>query len=101
MTERIRRSPEEVLKDILSVGPATWSDIRFTVGLNHSQATRYLPFLVGEGYLEVLPEDRKRVKYRITRKGNDLLRLLNELSGLLDERLDRLYDSAESVGRVG
>jgi predicted transcriptional regulator len=44
-----RRTTPEVLKEILSVAPATKSSIRFTVGLNYSQAKRYLPYLITEG----------------------------------------------------
>jgi predicted transcriptional regulator len=45
-----RRTTSEVLQDIMSIGPATKSRIRFTVGLNYSQAQRYIPYLVTEGY---------------------------------------------------
>ena len=79
-----RRSPPEVVKEILTAGPATWSNIRFTVGLNHNQAQRYLPYLVTEGYLENRPMDDWRVVFHLTDKGKMLLALLNELSELLE-----------------
>ena len=77
-----RRSPPEVVKEILTAGPATWSNIQFTVGLNHNQAQRYLPYLVTEGYLENRPMDDWRVVFHLTDKGKMLLALLNELSEL-------------------
>ena len=78
-----RRTTPEVLKEILAVGPASWSGIRFAVGMSYSQAQRYLPFLVNEGYLKRRPGERGADEYVITEKGKQLFRLLNELTDLL------------------
>ena len=82
-----RRSSPEVLKEILAAGPGTWSHLRFTVGLNHSQARRYLPFLVNEGYLQRRARDDGTVKYVITERGAKLLCLLSELSDFVGASL--------------
>lgn len=84
MTTTSRRTTPEVLREILCLGPASETDIRFTVGLNHAQTKRYVPFLVEKGYLEGMPADRGGLKYVITERGHRLLGLLEELSDLLD-----------------
>ncbi len=78
-----RRTALEVLKAILDVGPATRTDIRMAVGMNYSQAERYIAFLVAGGYLESQKHERA-TKYVITVKGQRLLDLLDELAGLVD-----------------
>ena len=47
--------------------------------MNHSQAQRYLPFLVNEGYIQPSSEGPGRVVYTVTERGEVLLRLLNAL----------------------
>lgn len=84
MTTAVRRTTPEVLREILRLGPASMTDIRFTVGLNHAQTRRYVPFLVAKGYLEGSPSERGGVKYGITPLGHKLLGLLNELSDLME-----------------
>lgn len=79
-----RRTTSEVLHEILSVAPATKSAIRFSVGLNHSQAKRYLPYLISEGYLQVSPSGKGPAIYEISPKGRKLLTTLNELSEMVD-----------------
>ena len=56
--------------------------------MNHSQARRYLPFLVNEGYLQPSSEGRGRVVYTVTERGEALLRLLNAL-------VDAMYGPAD------
>jgi predicted transcriptional regulator len=73
-----------VLHEILSVAPATRSAIRFSVGLNHSQAKRYLPYLISEGYLQVRAVDKGPDIYEVSPKGVRLLTILNELLALVD-----------------
>lgn len=83
-----RRTTPEVLKDILSVAPATKSSIRFTVGLNYSQAKRYLPYLITEGYLEIGEDEKGRAVYEISPRGRKLLEVLNELAAMVDAPAD-------------
>jgi predicted transcriptional regulator len=80
----VRRSTSEVLQEILAVAPATKSGIRFTVGLNHSQAKRYLPYLISEGYLSLSVGEKGPAIYEISPKGHKLLTILNELSEMVD-----------------
>jgi predicted transcriptional regulator len=84
-----RRTTPEVLKDILSVAPATKSGIRFTVGLNYSQAKRYLPYLITEGYLEIGEDEKGRAIYEISPRGRKLLEVLNELAAMVDASADK------------
>ena len=79
-----RRTTSEVLQEILSVAPATRSGIRFSVGLNHSQAKRYLPYLISEGCLQESTEDDGPAIYESSPKGQKLLAILNELSEMVD-----------------
>ena len=83
-----RRTTPEVLKEILSVAPATKSSIRFTVGLNYSQAKRYLPYLITEGYLEIGEDEKGRTVYEISPRGRKLLEILNELAEMVDAPAD-------------
>ena len=84
-----RRTTPEVLKDILSVAPATKSGIRFTVGLNYSQAKRYLPYLITEGYLEIGEDEKGRAIYEISPRGRKLLEVLNALAAMVDASADK------------
>ena len=86
MYKAARRTSPEVLKEILSTGPATKSSIRFTVGLSHSQAQRYLPYLITEGFLQIDTDDKGRI-YESSPKGRRLLQRLNELSQMMDTDL--------------
>lgn len=79
-----RRTTPDLLKEILNAGPASWSSIRFSVGLNHSQAQRYLPFLVHEGYLARKAQESGTDVFQITDKGKRLLQLLSQLSDILE-----------------
>ena len=79
-----RRTTSEVLHEILSVAPATRSAIRFSVGLNHSQAKRYLPYLISEGYLQVSAVETGPDIYEVSPKGRKLLTILDELSEMVD-----------------
>ena len=81
---RGRRTTSEVLQEILSVAPATKSGIRFSVGLNHSQAKRYLPYLISEGYLQANADESGPSIYEISPKGHKLLTILDELSEMVD-----------------
>jgi len=67
-----------------SVRPATQSAIRCTVGLNYSQAQRYVPYLMVEGYLQLSTNQRGRAIYEISARGRQLLEKLNELSQAID-----------------
>lgn len=54
------------------------------MGLNHSQAQRYLPFLVNEGYLARTAQENGADVLQITDKGKRLLQLLSQLSDILE-----------------
>ncbi len=84
MEMRRRRALPEILAEILTASPASWSGFRSTVGLNHAQAQRYLPYLITNGYLLGTPEARGAVKYHLTLKGERLLGVLGELAELLE-----------------
>ncbi len=79
-----RRTTSEVLHEILSVAPATKSAIGLSVGLNHSQAKRYLPYLISEGYLQLDTHEKGPDIYGVSPKGRKLLTILNELSEMVD-----------------
>jgi len=79
-----RRSSTEILREILKVCPETLIGIRFEVGMNHTQAQRYLPFLVENGYLEPHQAQAGKTVYHLTSKGNGFLRLLSELHDMAD-----------------
>jgi predicted transcriptional regulator len=84
-----RRTTPEVLKEILSVAPATKSSIRFIVGLNYSQAKRYLPYLTTEGYLQIGADEKGRSVYEISPRGKKLLEVLNQLSAMVDSPVEK------------
>jgi len=52
--------------------------------MNHSQAQRYLPFLINEGYLTRKQQSNGVDTYEISDKGKKLLQLLSQLTDLLD-----------------
>ena len=73
-----------MLQEILAVTPATRSAIRVSVGLNHSQAKRYLPYLISEGYLQLSAAEKSPAIYEVSPKGRKLLTILNKLSEMVD-----------------
>ena len=81
---RGRRTTSEVLQKILSVAPATKSEIRLSVGPKHFQAKRYLPYLISEGYRQVNSYEQGPSIYEINAKGHTLLRTHNERSEMED-----------------
>jgi predicted transcriptional regulator len=91
-----RRSTSEVLKEILLSSPATKSNIRYSVGLNLSQAKRYLPHLIDEGYLRLATDERGSAIYEISAKGKKLLQILSDLSEMTDMEDELPYRSRVS-----
>ena len=80
----MRRSSALILREILEMSPSTWTGIRFGVGMNHTQAQRYLPFLVENGHLGPRLDRTGNTVYQITAKGKTFLRLLSELHDIVD-----------------
>jgi predicted transcriptional regulator len=68
-----RRSNIEVLADILRLGEAGKTELLYSANLSHRQLEKYLKFLLGEKLLEKIVAQKSVVKYRVTKRGEQLL----------------------------
>ena len=69
-----RRSNVEVVADILRLGEAGKTEVLYSANLSHRQLEKYLAFLVREGFLEKFIVPNPGVKYRVTPRGEQLLK---------------------------
>ncbi len=79
----MRRSQAKIIESILEVckEPSGKTKIVYQVGLNFSNATRYLSQLVESGLLEV--SDTPKVLYKITPKGLVLLENIKSINAMI------------------
>jgi predicted transcriptional regulator len=76
---RDRRSPLEIVRDILDNGVSTRTSIRLSVGLTSRQTDRYVTWLAKNGLLAETTNGSRRRSFKVTRKGEHILGLINEL----------------------
>jgi|TARA_B100002003_G_C13934393_1_gene453802 predicted transcriptional regulator len=99
MRVNLRRSDIEIKADVLRVSKngAGKIKIMYHTDMSHSQAQKYLWFLINQDFLIRMVAGKSRVVYYATDRGNKLLESidhLTEIYGLYDE--DRYYVPAVS-----
>ncbi len=82
-TKSTRREPLQIIRDILDLESAGRTEIRLSLGLKARQLDRYVGWLMRSGFLqEEPPNGRETRRYRITGKGESLLKLVDDLVGI-------------------
>ena len=100
-----------VLKVVKSQGPISMSAIALELSYSKQNLTNIVDQLVGEGYVERLPDasDRRVLNISLTEHGKMFMaerrervknRLIEDLSHLSDEELDHLSEAFEEVKAV-
>jgi predicted transcriptional regulator len=83
------RDSIEIIAEILALGDAGKTRIKYEVGLDHGQTEKYLNFLLGAGFLEAVESGERSVIYRPSRLGLQLLRRIEAVVDMLNiGRLD-------------
>jgi len=78
-----RREALQIIREIPDLGSAGRTQIRLSIGLTGRQLDYYVGWLVCQGFLEEEPpEGRRGRRFRVTRKSERLLRLVDELVGI-------------------
>ncbi len=80
-----RRSDIEIIANMLKVGweGAGKTEIMYSVNMSYSQIQKYLSYLVNKGFVDAIKINPPAVHYRITGKGQKLLRLLVDVNHML------------------
>lgn len=78
-----RRKSLQIIREILEIENGSRTQVRLSVGLNGNQMGQYVDMLLRQGFLEEGPRGpRRERRIRITKKGERLLGLLNDLTKL-------------------
>jgi len=81
-----RRSSIEVIGDILRLGEAGKTEIMYTVNMSHSQLQKYLNLLLWLKLVNKTTGANQLVTYRVTPKGFTLLRKIDNMLEILEEK---------------
>ena len=101
-TGQVRRSPMEMICDILKVvsaGPTKPTHILYKANMSWKVLSSYLEYLISSGMLDKEDvEGGKRSTYTLTIKGKRVLRLYDGLKESLNGTLS--LETAEELGRM-
>ena len=81
-----RRSNIEVIADILRLGEAGKTEIMYSGNMSYFQLQKYLGFMLELGLIEKITMGNPKITYRVTKKGLNLLRSIDDILGILELR---------------
>ncbi len=83
-----RRSHIEIIADMLRVGEngAGKTEIMYTANMSYSQIQKYLEYLVNQGFINKVNMDNTVVAYQVTSTGLKLLKAIDTLMAMLENR---------------
>ena len=83
-----RRSNVEIIADMLKVGEngAGKTEIMYSANMSYAQIQKYLGFLLSHGFVNKVHVGNPAVTYKVTDKGNDLLRNIDSIMEILEFR---------------
>ena len=81
-----RRSSIEVVADILRLGVADKSEIMYGANMSYDQLQKYLNFLLELKLVDKAATANQPVTYRVTKKGLQLLRNIDNMLEILEEK---------------
>ena len=87
-----RRSDIEIIGEMLRVGEngAGKTEMMYSVNMSYTQIQKYLGYLLAEGFVDAIKIGNPNVYYRVTKKGDKLLQLLNGVKEML--QLDGVFE---------
>ena len=85
-----RRSDVEIIAEMLRIGTngAAKTKIMYNANMSYLQMKKYLGFLVGQGYIDIVRAGNPSVTYRATDRGLNLLKCIDafiDILGLYDD----------------
>ena len=85
-----RRSDVEIIAEMLRIGAngAAKTKIMYNANMSYLQMKKYLGFLVGQGYIDIVSAGNPSVTYQATDRGLNLLKCIDsliEIFGLYDD----------------
>ena len=85
-----RRSNIEIIADMLKVGEngAGKTEIMYSANMSYAQIQKYLAFLLSHGFIHKVEVGNPVVTYHVTDKGDELLRNIDSIMGILEFRND-------------
>lgn len=83
-----RRSSIEIIADMLRLGEAGKTEIMYSVNMSYFQLQKYLNFMIERELVDKVKLGNPSVTYRVTKKGLNLLRHIDEILDTLDLKED-------------
>ena len=83
-----RRSSIEIIADMLRLGEAGKTEIMYSVNMSYFQLQKYLNFMIERELVDKVKLGNPSVTYRVTQKGLNLLRHIDEILDTLDLKED-------------
>lgn len=76
-----RRSDVEIIAEMLRIGEngAPKTKIMYNANMSYSQMKKYLSFLINQSYIDKVEASNSSVMYQATKKGLDLLNIIDNL----------------------
>ena len=81
-----RRSSIEVIADMLRLGEAGKTEIMYSANMSYAQLQKYLKFLLELKLIDRVTVGNPVITYRITKKGLELLRSIDNILLILELR---------------
>ncbi|AGG06834.1 MULTISPECIES: winged helix-turn-helix domain-containing protein [Dehalococcoides] len=79
-----RRSSIEIIADMLRLGEAGKTEIMYSVNMSYFQLQKYLNFMLERELIDRVQLGNPSVTYRVTAKGLELLRSIDNILDTLD-----------------
>ncbi|MDN4186513.1 MAG: winged helix-turn-helix domain-containing protein [Dehalococcoides mccartyi] len=79
-----RRSSIEIIADMLRMGEAGKTEIMYSVNMSYFQLQKYLNFMLDRELIDRVQLGNPSVTYRVTAKGLELLRSIDNILDTLD-----------------
>ena len=80
-----RRSNLEIISDILRLNEASKTKIMYSSNMSYSQLEKYLHLLIERGFLQCTVKSNPGVVYRVTDKGQALLKSIEAVREMLED----------------
>ena len=81
-----RRCSIEVISDILRLGEAGKTEIMYSVNMSYSQLQKYVNLLLGLELIDKTTSANESVTYRVTPKGLSLLKNIDSMLEMLEDK---------------
>jgi predicted transcriptional regulator len=79
-----RRSNIDIIADMLRLGEAGKTEIMYSVNMSYFQLEKYLNFMLKQQLIDKITVGNPTVTYRVTKKGLELLRNIENIQKILN-----------------